>query len=156
ADAHRLRRTGVLVAEGGRAADTEDIAGHPVVAVADRGGGRAVVHLVLAGGRDGQRPAGDVGRGRRRGAREGVVAGVGAAQRDAAHAHRLARAGILVGKGGRTADAEGIAGHTVVAIADGGGRRAVVDLALATGRDVQRAGRDVRGRGGGRRGQGVV
>src|ERR1051326_3436573 len=90
--------------------------------------GGAVISLIVRGdeGRHG-RP-GDVRR-RARGVVEGVVAGIDAAQRDAADAHRFAGAGVFVRKAragiGRT---ERVAGDAVVREGHRGGGGAVIDL----------------------------
>src|SRR5207253_11511056 len=107
--------------------------------------------LVDAEGRDGQRAGGDVG-GRRGSGVEGVVGGVGAADRDAADGDCLGRADVLVGEARQgVAAAEDVTYDPVVAQGGRGGGRAVVDLVHPGGSDVQRPGGDV----GGRRGGGV-
>src|SRR6059058_4953695 len=107
-------------------------------------------------GRDGQPPRGDVG-GSSRGGVEGVVASVGAADRDAAHSDRFAVGDVLVGKcGSGVAVGDDVTCDPVVAQRDCGRRAAVVDLVDAVGRHRQGARGDVGGGRGGGVGQGVV
>src|SRR5262249_51803708 len=157
-DGHRLAGTDVGVGEvGGSVTCGEHVAADAVVGEGDGGGRRAVVGLVLPGGRHRQAAGGDVGRGRGRGAGQGVVGGVGPRDRDAADGHRLVRADVLVREGGRrVVDGEHVAADPVVGEIDRGSSGAVIDLVLGGRRDRQGAGGDVgggRGRGGG---QGVV
>src|SRR5439155_15902326 len=98
----------------------------------------------------------DVG-GRRGGGVEGVVGGVGPADRDPAHGDRLAAGDVLVGESGRGVRVgEDVAADPVVAQRDCGRRAAVVDLVDAVGRHRQGARGDVGGGRGGGVGQGVV
>src|SRR5207244_4604019 len=76
-DRDRLGGADVLVGEARRGvARAEDVTGDAVVAERNRSRGGAVVDLVDALRRHGERPGGDVGGGRRGGV-EGVVGGVG-------------------------------------------------------------------------------
>src|SRR4029079_4577612 len=86
---HRLRAAHVLVCEGrGRIGAGDVVARHPVIGQGHGGDGGAVVDLVVAGGADGQGPGGDV-RGGGRGGVGRVVGGVGPADGDPRHRHRL-------------------------------------------------------------------
>src|SRR5204862_6888389 len=101
-------------------AGAEDIAGDPVVAQGDAGAGAAVVDLVDPAGADGQGAGREVGRGAGR-VVDAVVAGVAAADPDAADTHRLAAAHVH-GNDTRAAvaHAEDISADAVVAQGDAG------------------------------------
>src|SRR5205823_413669 len=120
----------------------------PVVRQGHGGGGGAVVDLVHPGCRDREGPLRDVRRGRGRGV-EGVVARIGAGDRDPGDRDGLAVAHVLVPEAGRgVAVGEHVTGHPVVRQGHGGGGRAVVDLVHPGCRDREGPLRDVgRGRG---------
>ena len=104
------------------AADEQAVAGDQVGGRAGDGGrGGAVVHAIDAAVAGGQRLGRDVD-GDARGARNAVVAGIGAGQREPVHTDRLGCARILVehGAGGdpghRHVDGDGVAGNDVAAV----------------------------------------
>src|SRR5439155_25077425 len=100
---------------------------------------------------DGQRFDRDVRRGRGAAGSQLVVGRIGAADRDAAHTHRLGRPYGLVGKGRRAVGpAQAVAGNPVVGKCDRGIGRSVIHFVHAGGTDRERPRGDVRrGAGGG-------
>src|SRR5699024_397808 len=90
ADADELAGAGALVAEAGAGGKVEDVAGDAVVAEGEAGRGVAVVDLVDAVVRDGQRARRDRGAGGAAGRGERVVARIEAGQAGAAYADGLA------------------------------------------------------------------
>ena len=102
----------------------------------------------MAGRRHRERPGGDIGCCRGRSVLQGVVTGVGAADADAADAHRLAGAGVLAAEGRpRVTDRQRIAANAVVAENNISVRHAVVYFVDTGRRHRQAAGRNVRCRG---------
>src|SRR5204862_648 len=106
----------------------EHISGDTVVGQVRHRRGIAVVDLGVGRGRDDQGPGGDVGGGRGAGV-EGVIAGISAADADAADGHRLTRADVLVGEGSAgVVVGEHVARDAVVRQRYAGRGHAVVDL----------------------------
>src|SRR5207247_2035321 len=142
---YRLADSHVLVVEGGAGVAVHQVvARDAVVRKGNGGGGGSVESLVDAAGVHAQGAGRDVGRGRGRGV-EGVVVRVGAADHDAADDHLLAGTRVLVAvRRAAIAGREVVAGHAVIRKGDGGGGRAVVNLADAAGAHGQGAGGDVR------------
>src|SRR6185437_5885939 len=133
-DRHRLAQAGVFVGEAGRGVgQREHVTRDAIVGQRDRRGRGGVIDLVLARGRHGQGAGRDIRR-RAGGGVGRVVAGIGAAQTDATHAHRLARAHVLIREGrAGVVGGEDIARDPVVRKGHRRGRGAVVDLVLARG-----------------------
>src|SRR5207247_2797040 len=113
--------------------------------------GRGVIDLVVGGdAAHGQSFGCDVGRGRGTAGGQQVVGRIGAADRNAAHAHRFGAAHVPVRKGRcAVGPAQTVARDPIVGGRDGGGGRGVIDLVHARGADRQRPHRDVRRRAGG-------
>src|SRR5207245_7643534 len=96
ADSYGLGCARVLVGKAGSGvAGAQDIARHPIVRERHRRVGGPVINPVHARGAHSQRARRDVRRGRGRGV-GGVVGRIGAADGDAADAHGLGRADVLV------------------------------------------------------------
>src|ERR671934_125300 len=127
--AHRLAVADVLVGEAGAGVGVADHVAAQVVVGERHGGVRGrVVDPVDAVGADGERGRRDVGRGAGGGVLQRVVGGVGAADGDAGHAHRLAVADVLVGEAGAGVGvADHVAAQVVVGERHGGVRGRVVD-----------------------------
>ena len=158
AGAHVL---GVGAGEEAAAGDADEVAAHEVGRTAgDAHRGGAVVDAAQAGVHGRQRLGRDV-HGDARGRSHQVVTGVGAAERDAAHRHRLVAADVLVGHdagrgaGGGGDDADVVAGDEVGRVGadraaarggDGHGGGAVVDAVVGHDAgetfDAQRSRRD--------------
>src|SRR5439155_16356466 len=114
ADVHALGCARVLVGKTGVAvAGAQAVADHAIIREGHRCVGVAVIDFVHAGGADDQRPRGDVRRGAGCGV-GGVVGRIGAGHRDAADAHVLGRADVLIGKtGAAVAGAQTVAIHPI-------------------------------------------
>src|SRR5207249_598777 len=92
----------------------------------------------------------DVGRGRGTAGGQQVVGRIGAADRNAAHAHRFGAAHVPVRKGRcAVGPAQTVARDPIVGGRDGGGGRGVIVLVHARGADHHWARGDVRRRAGG-------
>src|SRR5204863_4541946 len=78
AHADGLSCADILIGETGAGISIgQAVTGHPIIREGDRGAGAAIVGLVVAGGTDGQRAHGDIGRGGGAGGSQLIVAGVG-------------------------------------------------------------------------------
>src|SRR6185295_14802661 len=145
ADTHGIGGADILVGKT-RAAVTgaQIVARDAVVGKGHRRAGAPVISLVYAQGAHHQRARGDVGGGGGGGV-EGVVAGVRSGNGDAADAHVLGRADVLVGKArARVAGAQAVTRQPIIRKCHGCVGRAVVHSVHARGAHHQRARGDVR------------
>src|SRR6185369_14072800 len=153
ADRDSLAGADVLVSEtGAGVAGSEAVAGQAVVRERDGGAGGAVIDFVDRASRDAQGAGGDIGVGAGGGRSQLIVAGIGAAQAQAADRDGFVGADRFAGKaGGAAAEADVVAAQHAVkgAGGDGGIGGAIIDLVVGADQGSEGGDGDIGGSAGG-------
>ncbi len=139
---HRLAAAGVLVAKRAGRRCRQHIACHAVIGDCHEGRHAAIVRFIAACKTQVQGPLRDIGGGRAAGIAQRIVGRVKTGQAGIPHGHRLAAAGILVGKRAAGRRRQHVAGHAVIGHRHGRRSAAIVSLVDARKVEIERTRRD--------------